>query len=209
MSNQTLTEIGYLYNTDKATEHNYTAIYDAYLQSLRFNKLNFLEIGVYLGGSIKMWKEYFQESEIYSFDICDKTQYTESRIHIEIGDQSNINFLENVFRDITFDIILDDGSHMMHHQQISFANLFKRLHSGGVYILEDLHTSLNAPNDHASNPYNTTLNLLKYIKGDLQLNFDYYISKEEIQYLKDNIELIDIIDPKTKWGSLTSVIVKK
>ena len=39
------------------------------------------------------------------------------------------------------DIVLDDGSHVASHQRISFDVLFKLLSEGGLYMVEDLHTS--------------------------------------------------------------------
>ena len=48
-----------------------------------------------------------------------------------------------------FDIIIDDGSHASHHQQISLAILFRHLADGGLYIVEDLHyqpAGLELPN---------------------------------------------------------------
>jgi len=38
-----------------------------------------------------------------------------------------------------FDIIIDDGSHASHHQQIALAHLFPHLAPGGLYCIEDLH----------------------------------------------------------------------
>ena len=61
-----------------------------------------------------------------------------------------------------FDIIIDDGSHKMNHQQISFDVLFPHLKSGGIYVIEDLHTSVK-PLLGAYNPQNDdpTLDILK------------------------------------------------
>jgi hypothetical protein len=39
------------------------------------------------------------------------------------------------------DIILDDGSHVAKHQEISFRTLFPMLKEGGLYVMEDLHTA--------------------------------------------------------------------
>ncbi len=37
-----------------------------------------------------------------------------------------------------FDIIIDDASHASHHQQNGFLEMFPKLRSGGLYIIEDL-----------------------------------------------------------------------
>ena len=41
------------------------------------------------------------------------------------------------------DIIVDDASHASHHQQFGFLELFPRLKSGGLYIIEDLRWQPN------------------------------------------------------------------
>lgn len=43
--------------------------------------------------------------------------------------------------DAPYDIIIDDGSHMVRHVIASFEALFPYLRRGGLYIIEDLHTS--------------------------------------------------------------------
>ena len=41
-----------------------------------------------------------------------------------------------------FDIVLDDGGHELRMQQASFEALFPSMRPGGVYIVEDTHTSM-------------------------------------------------------------------
>jgi hypothetical protein len=43
--------------------------------------------------------------------------------------------------DPKFDIIIDDGSHIMDHQIVTLNRLFKHLNDGGIYIIEDVCTS--------------------------------------------------------------------
>ena len=44
----------------------------------------------------------------------------------------------NKNHDINFDIILDDGSHIVEHMILSFNTLFKYVKPGGFYIIEDI-----------------------------------------------------------------------
>lgn len=39
------------------------------------------------------------------------------------------------------DVVLDDGGHTMGQQLVSFQNLFLKVKEGGLYIVEDTHTS--------------------------------------------------------------------
>lgn len=109
-----------------------------------------LEIGVFQGGSLQMWKDYFGgpgKCNVYGLDInpiCQmfEKEDTTQTIKIIIGDQSDIPFLKKVKSDLLpFDIILDDGGHHPEHQKTSFNLLFDHLKPGGVYLVEDTHTS--------------------------------------------------------------------
>ena len=61
---------------------------------------------------------------------------------VEIGDQEDPEFLASVVeRHGPFDIVIDDGGHTMRQQILSVETLFPLLADGGVYIVEDCHTS--------------------------------------------------------------------
>jgi SAM-dependent methyltransferase len=139
-----LDEIGIKNGTDKSSLiHNYLNKYEKYLPFKQSDKLKFLEIGVLHGESLRMWKEYFYDSEIIGIDLNpDSKKHEEFRISIEVGSQFDSEFLSYVGdKHGPFDLILDDGSHVNEHVIFSFQNLFSRLKSGGVYIVEDVATS--------------------------------------------------------------------
>ena len=128
------------YGTDKIG-HGYIPHYETHLPS---NPGKILEIGCLNGASLRMWKEFFPDTEISVIDIFkDKNNISKEDIEKEgfaayKGDQSDINFLYTI-KDM-FNVIIDDGSHNSHHQQISFKHLFvNSLCSGGIYVVEDLH----------------------------------------------------------------------
>mgnify|MGYP000557256397 CR=1 FL=1 len=75
--------------------------------------------------------------------------FEEDRIHIEIGDAAKPRFLKRVFRTYQPSVILDDASHFWSHQIIGFQTLFPLLPPGGVYIVEDVHTSFLAKEEGA------------------------------------------------------------
>lgn len=123
---------------------HYFDIYEFYFSSFRNKPICLLEIGVFQGGSLQMWKNYFHsESEIFGIDFNPECKKFESdNVYIHIGSQADVSFLKE-FISVTpkFDIIIDDGSHKVDHQKISFEILFDHLNEGGIYICEDTHTS--------------------------------------------------------------------
>lgn len=69
-------------------------------------------------------------------------KFEEENIKIFIGSQEDEKFLQQVCSQIPeVDIILDDGGHTMRQQIVSFENLFSKVKEGGLYIVEDTHTS--------------------------------------------------------------------
>ncbi len=118
---------------------NYFEFYDRHFKSIRDRTLNILEIGVQYGGSVEMWKKYFHNSLITGIDIDPMCKiHASKRVLIWIGDQTDRAFLSQ-FKN--YDIIIDDGGHTMNQQQTSFECLFPLLNPGGIYVIEDLHTS--------------------------------------------------------------------
>lgn len=56
-----------------------------------------------------------------------------------------------------FDLIIEDGSHRHADQQMNLALLMPLLKPGGLYFLEDLHTSLEPGYDEPAKGKDTTL----------------------------------------------------
>ena len=124
--------------------HHYIPLYDRYFSRFRDSPVRFLEIGVWKGGSLQMWRKYFGENAIiYSIDSdpeCAKLNGLSAQVRI--GSQDDPDFLTHVIDEMGgVDVILDDGSHKTKHQIKSFKYLFPRMSRGGVYMVEDLHTS--------------------------------------------------------------------
>ena len=106
--------------------------------------MTFLEIGVSRGGSLQMWQRYFGPlARIVGIDINKECKQHESPgIDIRIGDQSDPVFLQSIIDEFGVpDIVLDDGSHKMHHIIQTFNYLYQKLPKNGVYMVEDLHTA--------------------------------------------------------------------
>lgn len=122
--------------------HIYNKIFEPYI--LKNEKVNLLEIGVQNGGSLQVWNEYFPKgSEFTGIDIDEKCLELKfaPNIHFLLGDASDKNFVEENFSKNQFDIIIDDGSHIAENVISSFELLFDSLKWGGLYVIEDCHTS--------------------------------------------------------------------
>jgi len=124
--------------------HHYFDIYDRHFQRFRGKEITVVEIGIFQGGSLQMWKKYFgDKAKIYGIDInpaCKALE--EENIKVFIGSQSDREFLREVRKQIPkIDILIDDGGHTMKQQIVSFEELFDHVKDDGVYLCEDLHTS--------------------------------------------------------------------
>ncbi|MDR1462971.1 MAG: hypothetical protein LBI68_07545 [Azoarcus sp.] len=106
--------------------------------------LSLLEIGVQNGGSLEIWKKYLPPgSTLHGVDIarqCLELDFS-SGIHFHHGSATDVDFINSRFAGTKFDIIIDDGSHQCADVIAAFINLFNKLNPGGIYIVEDLHTS--------------------------------------------------------------------
>lgn len=122
---------------------HYMPIYDRYFSKFIGMPISILEIGVQNGGSLQMWKKYFGNScKVVGIDIDPATKFEESQITVEIGSQSDREFITGINEKYgPFDIIIDDGSHHQHDVMESFQVLFPSLKDGGVYLVEDTHTA--------------------------------------------------------------------
>lgn len=219
MDRPSLTEIGIRCGTDKADFHRFTDFYEKFFSPIRDQRVRILEVGIWFGSSLKMLKEYFPSGYITGLDNEDKWLLTEGRIQILQGDQANREDLGRAVGQSLYDIIIDDGGHTMAQQQISFGFLFPNVVPGGIYIIEDLHTSFSPigvaggwqePGDR---PWDTTLQQLKDV-----LSGKAYQSKHcrehEVKYINDHIDSIEIFEHpnEMRYGftsGVTCVIRKK
>ena len=214
--NKSLSEIVDEFDTDKETEHQFISNhYQEILTPFKYKAKKICEIGVDQGGSLKLWEAFFPNAKIIGLD-ANEYSFKEERIETKVIDASNQEEVAKFCSENKgFDIIIDDCTHRMKDQQMGLAEFFKSLNPGGVYILEDLHTSLELRLEDKrkfqwGDPSKiSTLDFLKnYIKNK-KIKTDY-ISKEDAEYLENNIESCEILyHPENKNWSITSVIRKK
>lgn len=114
---------------------HYLPIYEKHFERFIDKAPRILELGVDHGGSLQLWKEYFgPRTEIIGIDINPACkEYEESQITIHTMDERDPAIAELG----PFDIVIDDGSHILGNQTIAFRNLWPR--TLGVYLIEDCH----------------------------------------------------------------------
>ena len=125
---------------------HYFDIYHRHLSHFRGEDIRILEIGVYSGGSLEMWRDYFgPQCHIIGVDIEPACKvYEREGVTIIIGDQSSRDFWTQFKRDVPpLDIIIDDGSHVPEMQIVTLEELLPHLNPGGIFICEDIHGTLN------------------------------------------------------------------
>lgn len=126
---------------------HYFEAYNRFFSKYRNKDVTILEIGVFKGGSLQMWKSYFQGSNnkvtVYGIDINPACKcMEEDNIKIFIGSQEDRVFLRHVKEQIgKVDILIDDGGHTMKQQIVTMEELFDLVDDDGIYLCEDLHTS--------------------------------------------------------------------
>ncbi len=135
----------FLNNNDKSLHKwlHYFDIYERHFARFRDKRPVFLEIGVCGGGSLAMWKDYFgEDSRIIGIDIDPNCKRHEAPgIEIFIGSQDDPDVIQSILNKYSnIDIVLDDGSHFMHHMIATFNMLYDRVSPNGVYLVEDTHT---------------------------------------------------------------------
>jgi hypothetical protein len=126
-------------------EH-YLEVYDRHFAKFRGQAVHVMEIGVYSGGSLEMWNEYFgSAATLYGVDIePDVKAYETDNVRLFIGDQGDRAFWDRVLPTIpTLDVVIDDGGHELHQQMVTLEAVLPHMRNGGVYLCEDIHGGAN------------------------------------------------------------------
>ncbi|MFK8110705.1 MAG: hypothetical protein AB8B91_00800 [Rubripirellula sp.] len=195
----TLTQLANLYHSDKGDTvgccHRYASLYETILAPFRDKPISFLEIGLQRDvcqhqpdcPSLRMWLDFFPQGDINGFDISDFSDVQIDRATIFQGDQGDPAALQSVAEKVgPFDVIIDDGSHASHHQQITVGNLFSHLKPGGLFIIEDTHWQPQRQAE-VSDGVDTTLEVFKRFAIDGQPLQSSYFSESQRQDLEQNI----------------------
>lgn len=175
-SEQDLDALARRHGTDKHTSHHrFTPIYEELLRGRREMPMKLLEIGIYKGASLRMWKDYLPACQIVGVDVDPVAMaHEDERIKVYIGDQANRGFLEQIAQsEGPFDFVVDDGGHRAVQQKTSLRALWSHVKPGGIYVIEDIHTSYYQGQgfDMGWREPDTTVEFLKYVVDDIHVRY--------------------------------------
>lgn len=136
-----------LYSTDKQNHHDYiVSYYDLEFTPRKDEELKLLEIGVLNGNSLRLWKLWFNNIDLYGVDNLTEI----SEVNLTDLDGVSIynedaygNEFVNKFRDGFFDYIIDDGPHTKESQVLAIKKWFNKVKSGGKLLIEDVKYDAN------------------------------------------------------------------
>ena len=160
LTNNSLDELFYYFGSDKANKispkhqathhnnkfgHGFTKFYENHLNKLKEKKIRILEIGSLKGASAAAFAKYFPQAEIYCIDINLRNfVYSSDKIKVFGMNSSNPKMMKNFLTKIKFsqfkkgfDVIIDDGSHILSDQLKALNFFYRNLSESGFYIIED------------------------------------------------------------------------
>ena len=177
------------------------------MHKFKEKKLNIIELGSFYGNASAALFFFFKNSQIYSADINpDMYIYSSKRLENFFTDTSSRSSIENdiVKKNIKFDIVIEDASHMLKDQIISLFILFKILKPGGYFIIEEIDFPESRDDMRINQEFPDLKTILKKIIQ--KENFESkYISLDEKNYFLNNVDFI-----KFYKGNINEIaIVKK
>jgi hypothetical protein len=121
---------------------HYFDAYDRHLSKFVGREVRILEVGIYSGGSLEMWRHYFGPGcSVLGVDIEETCRLYENEwTRVLIGDQGDRRFWRRLKAEIPpVDIVVDDGGHAVEQQIVTLEEMLPHLRPGGVYLCEDTH----------------------------------------------------------------------
>ena len=158
-----LDRLAYEYGTDKCPQikHGYTPFYYDLLKDKRQTIKKVLEMGIGYydcmkhvgevwdkrlkrnykrGASLKMWRDFFPNAQIYGADIKPDTMFEDERIKTFLCDETKKEDIENLVKQTgsDIDLFVDDGSHRKEDQIFLCQTIKPLLKDDVIYIIEDV-----------------------------------------------------------------------
>lgn len=156
--NKVLYDLVEKYGTDK-NKSGYTERYSKIFTPLKEKVKSVLEVGIGTldpsipstftgninhyahyrpGGSLRVWRDFFRNAQVYGVDIAKDCMFDEERIQTFLFDSSQKDSVDYYLSNLKFDIIIDDGNHDPKYQIESLKNLKPYLSNNGIYVIEDI-----------------------------------------------------------------------
>ena len=182
--------------SSKIKGHGYSNFYQKYFENLKSNNLKILEIGSFHGNASAALFFYFKKSKLFAADIYpDLFRYRSNRIenfYVNSSDEDSIqkNIIDKFFDN--FDIIIEDAGHSLKDQIISLFMLFKKLNSGGLFIIEELDFPDTRRDMNLKNEKPTLREILVQFKNEKKILNSKYIKKNDRDNFLDSIDSIEI-----------------
>jgi len=212
--NTLLSKLADKYGTDKGYDniktkifynnwhpHNYTDYYSTLFDHTRENIRKIFECGIgtnnpelpssmgkqYLpGSSLRMWRDYFINAEIYGADIDENILFEDLRIktfHVNQLIKTSVDKMWANIKVNNFDLIIDDGLHTFDATVCLFNNSFHKLKDGGIYIIEDVDPSyLNDLSSYLQISNDIEVISLKSINHRLLSDNNLIVVRKSIKY---------------------------
>jgi len=134
--------------TDKNTTHSYLDLYQSLLAPKKHSAKTVLEVGIYRGGSTKLWYDFFPNATVHALDILDSNEISDdlkNKDRIKLYTSTNAydeTFFKKTFLDnnVKCDFMLDDGPHTLESMK-EFIRLYSQLMTDdGILIIEDVQS---------------------------------------------------------------------
>jgi predicted O-methyltransferase YrrM len=177
--------------TDKNTKHSYLPLYQKLLEDKKYTAKNVLEIGIFQGGSIKLWRDFFTNATVWGLDIMnsndvwDKLKNDDRIILYTEVNAYNIQFFSNTFLDkkTRYDFILDDGPHTLETMKECIQLYSQLLTDDGILIIEDVQS----------------WDWIDALKSQVPDHLKQYVHTYDLRFVKDRYDdIVFTIDKRRK-----------
>jgi len=157
-SAQTLAGLFAKHGSDKSSVHNYEYVYGTILEDKDSIK-NIFEIGLGTnngdvvsnmggggkpGASIRAFRDYCPNANVYGADIDSRILFEEERIKTYYVDQTNPNTFNTLLIPDGMDLIIDDGLHSPNANVQVLKYGLTKVRPGGWVVVEDINPAAQA-----------------------------------------------------------------
>jgi len=154
MKSTKLCKLAERYGADKCPKinHNYTPFYYELFNKRKKDIKKVFEFGVgnmrqyshipgyTLGASLRMWRDFFPNAQVYGADIVAESVFKDERLETFQCDETNAEQVIALMKKIgaeDIDIFIDDASHHVHDQRFLCETVMPLLKKDVIYVIED------------------------------------------------------------------------